>query len=568
MPPDLFRWFVQAYFCDVPIVMLIILALVSTRFRKEIERPFSLTARRLRYYQNLKPMVIMQEPDIDGWYMDEPDTHCEGIRSLTPGDINTSAASLYRQEWWKEPLQSPLAVDMYLARDTFRWRHASVSVARWMITQLHTPFWSHWYTAATEGGHVHLLEWFCSDECAKFGGHISAPQFQYLAKYLTNQNPRAIVEWELKRSSALSTVMAAAATGSTRVRFPLRYFKYVVRYAESEELFRWLFENNYIKLPSMVKDNDKNNNDESSSDAKELDPDEDIFVLNKNLGYSGSVSLAKLLVRHGIPIYSEALGTALESGSIHLVKFLLETFKRNLTFSPSSERPCQVIRSVIYEKLVTCSYNGKNIAELLHYLYENGYLTELPKNACTLAAQAGNLEMLKFFRTKQCPWDECLSEAIIFGHSSIAQWCVENGCPRDLDLCCIFEQESPVPLSGALWVQSHYPKEFAELVRAEKEIFTFSLQDICRRDGAIQYLKLLRQHGIEPPARTLYDAVCSATERALDVVRYLVEECNFHLPVFHELCIQQNIHQYICEAQKPGFRFGLTIASVSSNEGK
>ena len=51
------------------------------------------------------------------------------------------------------------------------------------------------------------------------------------------------------------------------------------------------------------------------------------------------------------------------------------------------------------------------------------------KDTCASAAENGHLDVLRWLRTKGCPWDECTCiAAAAYGHLDVLQWARENGC--------------------------------------------------------------------------------------------------------------------------------------------
>jgi len=61
--------------------------------------------------------------------------------------------------------------------------------------------------------------------------------------------------------------------------------------------------------------------------------------------------------------------------------------------------------------------------------------------ACSDAAVAGNLDLLKQLREDGCPWDEdTCSSAAEYGHLDVLQWARKNGCPWNGDTCAYTAQ--------------------------------------------------------------------------------------------------------------------------------
>ena len=56
--------------------------------------------------------------------------------------------------------------------------------------------------------------------------------------------------------------------------------------------------------------------------------------------------------------------------------------------------------------------------------------------SCTFAAMNGHLEILKWARTNQCPWNEdTCACAAKNGHLEILKWARANQCPWDEETC-------------------------------------------------------------------------------------------------------------------------------------
>jgi hypothetical protein len=55
---------------------------------------------------------------------------------------------------------------------------------------------------------------------------------------------------------------------------------------------------------------------------------------------------------------------------------------------------------------------------------------------CAIAAEVGNLDVLKWARENDCPWDdETCANAAEGGHLEVLKWARENDCPWDEDTC-------------------------------------------------------------------------------------------------------------------------------------
>ena len=67
----------------------------------------------------------------------------------------------------------------------------------------------------------------------------------------------------------------------------------------------------------------------------------------------------------------------------------------------------------------------------MQLLHQRGDLDdELSDGLCTLAAEAGQHEILKWLRENDFPWDlETCRYAAAGGHLEVLQWARANGCP-------------------------------------------------------------------------------------------------------------------------------------------
>ncbi len=75
---------------------------------------------------------------------------------------------------------------------------------------------------------------------------------------------------------------------------------------------------------------------------------------------------------------------------------------------------------------------GNEFNLLQHYNFIYKYDIEI----CWNAAKFNRLNILKWARKNDCPWDErTCSKAAQFGHLDCLQWARENGCPWDEDTC-------------------------------------------------------------------------------------------------------------------------------------
>jgi len=77
---------------------------------------------------------------------------------------------------------------------------------------------------------------------------------------------------------------------------------------------------------------------------------------------------------------------------------------------------------------------GNGQLEVLKWARANNYPWDA--NTCTELAKNGHLEMLKWARANGCPWDaKTCSEAAQNGHLEVLKWARANGCPWDINTC-------------------------------------------------------------------------------------------------------------------------------------
>ena len=66
----------------------------------------------------------------------------------------------------------------------------------------------------------------------------------------------------------------------------------------------------------------------------------------------------------------------------------------------------------------------KYLAQMPHHIWKASY--------CSTAADAGQLEVLKWLRSNNCPWDkETCNRAVTGGYLEVLQWVRQEGCPWD-----------------------------------------------------------------------------------------------------------------------------------------
>ena len=66
----------------------------------------------------------------------------------------------------------------------------------------------------------------------------------------------------------------------------------------------------------------------------------------------------------------------------------------------------------------------------LQLMHQRGDLDYIFNSVCMWAAGKGQLEILKWLRENDFPWnEETCARAALFGHLELLQWAHENGCP-------------------------------------------------------------------------------------------------------------------------------------------
>ena len=107
------------------------------------------------------------------------------------------------------------------------------------------------------------------------------------------------------------------------------------------------------------------------------------------------------------------------------------------------------LRAVSREMRDAVAATGRRVSELeaweaikfgeligLRFLHQRGDFDDDPDSLCTLAAGEGQLEILKWLREYDFPWDAgTCTNAALRGHLEVLQWARANGCPWDHRTC-------------------------------------------------------------------------------------------------------------------------------------
>jgi hypothetical protein len=158
VPPDLFKWIVQTYLSDVPLLFLVVSLLVSKRFKAAVEWTNSKTALRLRSHRNKAPAVRFT---------------CQR-----------------------------------LAYTIHAWSHASLSLGVWIYTQLGVPISKNCYTGAATSGRVDVLDWLMSTDPHARRGHFSNNDdiYQSIQQSASTHGHQSVFDWcrkQLRRKFTL-----------------------------------------------------------------------------------------------------------------------------------------------------------------------------------------------------------------------------------------------------------------------------------------------------------------------------------------------------------------------------
>jgi hypothetical protein len=110
----------------------------------------------------------------------------------------------------------------------------------------------------------------------------------------------------------------------------------------------------------------------------------------------------------------QCIRSALQGSHLDIVTWLCNEFRFPRSF-------CIVEEAAHYD----------NNIHILEWVMSTGYQVNLDKTTvCTFAAEKGDLQTLKWARTRGFSWDEeVCKNAAKFGHIELLKWSRENGCP-------------------------------------------------------------------------------------------------------------------------------------------
>jgi hypothetical protein len=177
---------------------------------------------------------------------------------------------------------------------------------------------------------------------------------------------------------------------------------------------------------------------------------------------------------------------------------------------------------------------------------------------CSDIAMTGNLEMLKWARSKNMPWDAttCAS-ATIAGNLKMLMWAHENGCPWDDATCAHAALGGHLQIleyaheHGCLWDKMTClfaaTKNRLDILQYARRMGCPWDSSICAEAATYGHLVLLRwahQHGCPCDERTCYEA---ARNGHLAVLKYaLLSGCPFN----EEECLKTAAHNEHFEVLK------------------
>src|SRR3954466_14502240 len=126
-----------------------------------------------------------------------------------------------------------------------------------------------------------------------------------------------------------------------------------------------------------------------------------------------------------------------------LVRLILSYFARSPLSRITARFVCRRFRDLLP---ALSQETRKQAREFCRLAATGGYLNlikwartnDCPWNAttCSWAADRGHLKVLQWARTNGCPWDNSTSTYAAYGgHLEVLQWARANGCPWDADIC-------------------------------------------------------------------------------------------------------------------------------------
>lgn len=263
-------------------------------------------------------------------------------------------------------------------------RGGHFEMLKWIYTNVNGSSLTYFiFSAAVEGGNFDIIQWLHENNCPWVN------RIFVIAVLNKSKNRMEIIKWLCEKNYSWDEEAPAAAA-----------------YAGNFKLLKWFKENG------------------CSFNGQTLEA----------AAQTGNFTIVKWLHQQQCPRSNNICMNAALSGQFEILKWLVV----NNYFCDES-----LYENVIDNKLYTWKRFKLNLTEekrleMLKWILENTGILPRNSNLCEKAAYTGFLEILKWLRQNNCPWDETIcTKAAINKHYKLLKWACENGCPHDHDkLCC------------------------------------------------------------------------------------------------------------------------------------
>lgn len=283
------------------------------------------------------------------------------------------------------------------------------------------------YLYATMSGHLHILKWlrenghpWRNEKCASYDIiliAISKGIFEIVKWLVNNKCPPC---HEKNRPFVCQNI---AKTGNLPLLKWARENEYVWNHNTTSnaaehghfEMLKWAFENgcelhrdifskalksNDLEIVKWIHANKHVTNYELDLDTCE------------NFLKNGNLEMLKWIIKNGYKLPNGVFTKAIESNNLEIVKLV------HVDIS-------DMIRPNTCTKMIKIG----NLEMLQWLVIENGFHVHR-EIVCKAAAKYGQLDILKWARENEFPWDEKVCEnAAENGHVGVLRWAHENGCP-------------------------------------------------------------------------------------------------------------------------------------------
>ena len=179
------------------------------------------------------------------------------------------------------------------------------------------------------------------------------------------------------------------------------------------DILKYLNKNNYYFCPKVYCDAINNKNIKIIKWLRKKNVELNEYAFHE-AAKIGNLKILKLLKRYNCDWNSVTCNHAISYGNLHSLKWLLRNgcWLDISSFNIAVESGNMSMIKYIYNK---CLHD-------LSYPWWNSF-------ACDIAAKKGDFSLLKWLRSKYCPWDvNCIYNAIKNNHFEIVKWAIENGC--------------------------------------------------------------------------------------------------------------------------------------------